>query len=173
MKKIVVFGLPGAGKSTLANMLATRLGVAHYDLDRTLFSGPGGKALPLEEFRAAVAAITCGDAWVVEGNYSKLADVTWDRADVVVWLDYPLPLLLWRGAKRSVRRLAGREPRRGLTFRRAFVGSRSVLGNTVRKYLRNRDKYRQQLDESRARGVDVVRFRRPRETDAWVSDYVV
>lgn len=162
MKKLVVFGLPGAGKSTLAASLAGRLGVDHHDLDRILFSGPGGAPLPLEAFRAAVAEITDADTWVVEGNYSKLADVTWDRADAVIWLDYPLRVLLWRGTKRSLRRLFGAEPRHGLTWRRAFVGSRSVLGNTIRKYRGNRGKYTARLDASRRLGVQVTRLKRPR-----------
>jgi shikimate kinase len=171
MQKVAVFGLPGTGKTTLAAEVASRLGVPHHDLDRVLFGD--GAALPLPEFRAQTAALTAGPGgWVVDGNYSKLADVTWHRADVVVWLDYPLPLIVWRVTRRNLRMLTGREgsPDTAFGWRRAFFGRRSVLGNAVRKYLGNRDRYARQLAATAALGVRVHRFRTPGQAQRWLAD---
>ncbi|MGH3318767.1 MAG: hypothetical protein ACRDN9_01075 [Streptosporangiaceae bacterium] len=71
MRKIVVFGLPGTGKTVLALRLAELLQLPHHDLDQVLFTQAG--PLPLEEFRARTAALTDASAWVVDGNYSKVA----------------------------------------------------------------------------------------------------
>ena len=168
-RKIAVFGLPGTGKTTLAVRLASLIDVPCHDLDRVLFTADG--PLPLEEFRARTAALTATSGWVVDGNYSKLADVTWHRADAVIWLDYPLPLIISRVPRRNLRRLTGREPGPDGPFgwRRAFFSKRSVLANAVRKYLRNRGKYAAQLSETAALGVQVLRFRTPGQAEQWLG----
>jgi hypothetical protein len=171
MRKIAVFGLPGTGKTTLAACLAELLDVPHHDLDDVLFAD--GAVLPLKEFRARTAAITEASDWVVDGNYSKLADVTWHRADLLIWLDYRLPLIVWRVTVRSLRRLSGREPApaSAATWRRAFFSRRSVLANAVRKYLVNRGRYERQAAETSGLGVQVLRFRTPRQTRRWLKDF--
>ena len=168
MRKIAVFGLPGTGKTTLALRLASLLDVPCHDLDRVLFTRDG--ALPLDEFRARAAALTETGAWVVDGNYSKLADVTWHRADAVIWLDYPLPLIVSRVTRRNLRRLAGREPTPdgASGWRRAFFSKRSVLANAVRKYVRNRRRYAEELSETARLGMRVLRFRTPRQVEQWL-----
>jgi adenylate kinase family enzyme len=169
MQKIAVFGLPGTGKTTLALRLAGLLGVPCHDLDRILFTSHS--ALPLEEFRARTAALTETGGWVVDGNYAKLADVTWHRADTVIWLDYPLPLIVSRVTRRNLRRLTGREPAPGGAFgwRRAFFSRKSVLANAVRKDVRNRAKYADQLSGTADLGVRVLRFRTPAQAEQWLS----
>jgi adenylate kinase family enzyme len=74
MRKVAVFGLPGTGKTTLACRLADLLGVPCHDLDHVLFTDSG--PLPLEEFRARTADLPRARGWVIDGNYSKLADVS-------------------------------------------------------------------------------------------------
>ncbi len=170
MRKIAVFGLPGTGKTTLAYQLADLLSAPSHDLDQVLFTRDG--PLPLEEFRARAAALTAQADWIVDGNYSKLADVTWHRADAVVWLDYRLPLIVYRVARRNLRWLVGHESVPAGTFgwRRAFFSRKSVMSNAVRKYLRNRSKYERQLAETAELGVQVLRFRTPRQASRWLSE---
>src|SRR6266851_8806017 len=59
------------------------------------------------------------------------------------------------------------------TWRRAFFSRRSVLANVVRKYLHNRDKYTRQLAATAELGVQVLRFRTPRQTRKWLNGNVV
>ncbi|MFH9953715.1 adenylate kinase [Streptomyces roseolus] len=171
MKKVAFFGPPASGKTTIAGKLAAHMGVAHINLDEILFTDAG--ALPLDEFRAATADITRRESWVVEGNFSKLADVVWHRADVLVWLDLPLWLVAWRITVRSLRQLAGLDTSaqaRRLTWNRAFFGRRSLLRTAVRKYRHNRPRYARQVAETAALGVRVVRLRSGREADVWVAE---
>lgn len=171
MDRIAIFGGPGTGKTTLAGELARALDLPHTRLDEILFAAEGS-ALSLEEFRARTAAVTAGDAWIVEGNFSKLADVTWHRADVLIWLDYRLGLIVRRVVARSLRQLAGREFGRQadrLTWRGAFLTRDSLLRTAVRKYRHNRPRYIRQVEETRAYGVTVLRMRTPKQTRHWVA----
>lgn len=164
MKKVTVFGLPGSGKTTFARTLATQLGVPCLQLDKVLFQG--GKPIPLSGFRAQTAAFTAGSAWVVEGNFHDLADVTWARSDVVVWLDYALWVLYWRTGRRAFRRVFGIEPRSGRSWR-SFFSRRNLAWTVSRKYLWKRPVYGRDL--AALDGAVVVRFRSPRQAAAWLA----
>lgn len=169
VKKFALFGPPASGKSTIAKKLSASLSIPHTDLDEILFTEKG--PLPLDEFRGEAETVTRGDSWVVEGNYSKLADVVWHRADVLVWLDLPLSLVVRRIVCRSLRQLAGLDTStqaQRLTWNRAFFGRRSMLRTAIRKYRNNRPRYAQQVAETAALGVRVVRVRSGREADAWL-----
>ena len=82
---MVVIGLSGSGKSTLAGQLAEILDCPHIELD-ALHWGPGWTPVPLELFRERTAQALGGEAWTTDGNYSKVRDIVWGRADTVVWL---------------------------------------------------------------------------------------
>lgn len=171
MRKIALFGPPATGKSTLAEWLSAELGRPHTDLDDLLFTPDG--PLPLSEFRHKAGEIAQRDAWIVEGNFSKLADVVWHRADVLVWLDFPLPLIVYRIVRRSLHQLTGHEDSpqaRRLTWSKAFFHRRSLLRTAVRKYRNNRPRYAQQVSETADRGVEVVRLRNPREVRGWKAE---
>ncbi|MFF0505170.1 adenylate kinase [Streptomyces fimicarius] len=168
LHRIALFGAPATGKTTLARWLSIQLDMPHTDLDDILFTPQG--PLPLEEFRRQAAAITATGGWIVEGNFSKLADVVWHRADTLVWLDLPLPLILYRITRRSLRQLTGREnsaQARRLTWNSAFFARRSLLRTAVRKHRTNRPRYARQVAETAALGIGVVRLRSPRQVRYW------
>ena len=49
-----------------------------------------------------------GERWVMDGGYSPIRDLIWSRADTIVWLDYPMPTVLGRWARRTVSRIRSR-----------------------------------------------------------------
>jgi adenylate kinase family enzyme len=108
VRRISVVGNSGAGKTTFARTLATQLGVPHVELD-SFFHQPNWTPSPLDVFRDQVTAALAGDGWVVDGNYSVLRDLIWDRADTVVWLDLPRPVVMRQVIARTLRRMATRE----------------------------------------------------------------
>lgn len=103
-KRIIVIGSSNAGKSTLAEDLAKRLGVPFIELD-ALHWEPGWVAAEREVFRERVRKTIEPESWVMAGNYISLQqDVSWPAADTIVWLDLPLPTVLRRCVIRSWQR---------------------------------------------------------------------
>ncbi|NIX77469.1 AAA family ATPase [Microvirga terricola] len=86
MRRILVIGSPGAGKSTLARRLAQRLGLPLIHLDREYF-GPGWTMPPRDEWREKVKGLAARPEWVMDGNYASTFDLRVPRATVVIWLD--------------------------------------------------------------------------------------
>ena len=108
MRRVVVFGTTGSGKSSLAERLAARHGLRLIELDE-LFWGRDWQPAPLELFRHRVEREIRDGDWIVVGNYGQVRDLVWRAADTLVWLDLPLPLVMWRLFRRTLRRSLTRE----------------------------------------------------------------
>jgi adenylate kinase family enzyme len=95
----MIVGCSGAEKSTLAGRLAkhTKLPVTHLD---QIFWTSGWVNRPRGETRRLISQVIQGDRWIFEGNHSSSFDLRIARADTVIFLDFPVPLCLFRIAKR-------------------------------------------------------------------------
>lgn len=169
--RIVVAGTTGSGKTTMARRLSARLGLPHVELD-ALHWEPGWQEAETEVFRERVAAATAGDGWVLDGNYSKVRDIYWPCADSIVWLDYPLSIILWRLWWRTVRRVVTREKlwngnREGLT--NAFFSRNSILLWALSTYDRRRKQYAALLEQPESAHLTVLHFTSPRAADQWLE----
>ena len=101
--RVLVSGISGAGKTTLARALGERWGLPAHELD-ALHHGPGW--VPRPEFAADVRRFAAGDRWITEDQYhGVLGDLLWERADTVIWLDLPRRTIMWRVIRRTVTRL--------------------------------------------------------------------
>ena len=101
MRRVLVIGISGAGKSTFARVLGakTELPVIHLDKE---FWRPGWTQTPRSEWRAKVAELVEGEQWIMEGNYAGTLDLRLPRTDTVVWFDYPAAKCMGRVLKRIV-----------------------------------------------------------------------
>jgi adenylate kinase family enzyme len=106
MRRIVIIGNSGGGKSTLARRLGEKLSLPVVHLD-VLFWKPGWLASDDAAFEAQVREALAGEAWVCDGHFPDTQPLRMARADTVVWIDQPVWLCLWRAWTRL------------LTYRRA------------------------------------------------------
>ncbi|HEX6289563.1 MAG TPA: DNA topology modulation protein [Herpetosiphonaceae bacterium] len=101
MRKIMLIGPGGAGKSTLARHLGAILDIDVIHLDR-LFWKPGWIETPRAEWRTLQQRLVQGERWIVDGNYGGTLDIRLAAADTIIFLDLPRWLCLWRVVKRRV-----------------------------------------------------------------------
>jgi adenylate kinase family enzyme len=101
MRRVLVIGSGGAGKSTFARRLAERLGLEVIHLDR-VFWRAGWVETPKDEWRLRVEELCGREAWVMDGNYSGTLEVRLAACDTVIFLDQPRAVCVWRVLKRSV-----------------------------------------------------------------------
>lgn len=155
MTRIILLGCAGAGKTTLARRLAAATGAPVIDLDEIWRS----RTQETPEFRATLAALHAGEAWISDGNFAAVTfDLRLPRADLVVWLERPRLVCAWRAITRVFR--AGEMHRPGdlLTVLRFIWGfnrrNRPRIEATRKQYGAN---------------VPVVRLRTDREVDAFVT----
>ena len=170
MKRVNVVGTSCSGKTTLAVAIARRLGLPHVELD-ALFWGPDWTPVPDELFRLRVTEAATGDSWVIDGGYSIIRPIIWARADTIVWIDYPMPLVLARWARRTLIRI-----RSGQEFWPG-TGNRETLRNAFKSdallwwILRTHHRRRRTMAEAMSSRPDLewVRLRSPKEAERWLA----
>jgi adenylate kinase family enzyme len=99
MERVLIIGPCGSGKSTLARELAPRLGLPLVHMDQ-LYWKPGWVETSDEVMQAKIEALSQEPRWIIDGNYGGTLRPRLERADAVIYLDYPIRLCLWRLIKR-------------------------------------------------------------------------
>lgn len=89
MKRIIVIGSPGAGKSTFARKLREKTGLPLYYLDM-IFHRPDRTTVTREEFDQRIREILQTDNWIIDGNYQRTLPLRFEACTDVFFLDFPL-----------------------------------------------------------------------------------
>lgn len=93
MKRIIVIGSPGAGKSTFSRQLRDKTGLPLYYLDM-IWHLPDRTTITKDEFDEKLAEILKKDSWIIDGNYGRTIEMRLKHCDTVFLLDYPLDVCL-------------------------------------------------------------------------------
>jgi adenylate kinase family enzyme len=159
--RIAITGPSGSGKTTLAGRIAQLTGGPHTEIDG-LFHGPGWEPRP--EFSDEVRAFTAADTWTTEWQYSSVRELLAERADLLVWLDLPVPLVMWRLLRRThVRNRDRVELWNGNVEPGWRTSATSLIWPALQRAFRNRRTF-----PTRYAGVNVRRLR----SDAEVRELV-
>ena len=93
MKKAIIIGCPGSGKSTFARKLQDISDLPLYHLDMIYWT-PDRTIIPKEEFLEILSEILAQEQWIIDGNYASTMEMRMQACDTVVFLDYPPELCL-------------------------------------------------------------------------------
>lgn len=100
MKKVIVIGCPGAGKSSFARKLRDASGIPLYYLDM-IWHRPDRTNVSREEFDLRLREILQKDRWIIDGNYLRTLEMRLQECDTVFLLDYPVEVCL-EGARSRI-----------------------------------------------------------------------
>jgi len=165
---VLVYGVTGSGKTTLARQIAERTGLPWHSVDELTWN-PGWVEVPGDEQRRRIVAICAQDRWVLDTAYGKWLDVPLARVQLIVALDYPRWLSLSRLIRRTVMRaIDRRQICNGNTesFRQAFSRD-SIIVWHFRSFARKRERMRAWAADST--GPEVVTFPTPAATRRWLA----
>jgi adenylate kinase family enzyme len=153
--------------------IADALGAPHVELD-AIYHQPGWTPLAAEEFKARVDAATEGQDWVVDGNYSSVAEIVWPKADTIVWFDLPYVTVMARTIGRTLRRTAtrqelwngNREPWSNLW---SLDPEKSIIAWAATRHHVYRTRYAEAERDPRWAGLRFVRLRTQADADRFVA----
>ncbi len=167
-RRILIYGVTGSGKTTLAEDVARRTGLPFHSVDDLTWE-PGWTQVAEDLQRARISQICEGDDWVLDGAYSMWREVVLARVELIVALDYPRSLSLSRLVRRTTRRIRDRRPicnGNVETLKQAFSRD-SILVWHFRSFANKRARMRRWAADGGP--VQVVLLRSPRQTGAWLA----
>ncbi|WP_426182667.1 AAA family ATPase [Microbacterium sp. TWP3-1-2b2] len=171
-ERVLIAGVTGVGKTSLAGRIAARWDLVHHELD-ALHHGPNWTPRP--EFLDDVRAFAATDRWITEWQYTSKGtnEILPRRADLLLWLDYPFRIARRRLIRRTWKRRMFRtelwngnvEPNlwHALTVR----GDENILD--WQKNTRTKWDERMPRIETEHPHLTIVRLRHPRETERWLA----
>ncbi|MFF3485924.1 AAA family ATPase [Streptomyces sp. NPDC002701] len=170
MRRILVVGVTGAGKTTLAEAVGERLGLPCHEMDALHYTGPNWATDA--KLTETVSRVTAEPRWIVDSlGPPEVRDVLWGRADTVLWLDYGKRVFMPRVLRRSLARTLTREV--------LFGGNRETWAGWLSREHPARWAWSQHAGrrreielltrDPRFAPLDTLRFTRPRDTAAWLA----
>jgi adenylate kinase family enzyme len=172
-KRIIVVGTSGSGKTTLAKSIADILDISHIELD-ALYWEADWTETPDDIFIQKIedALDGAGQTWIIDGNYRRSRPIIWHHADTIIWLDYPLRIILWRLVSRTFRRVFlrvelwnGNRER----FCEQFFSDDSIFRWAFQTYHRRKRTYTELMQNNKYPNLKFIHFAHPRETEKWLK----
>ena len=172
-RRISIVGSTGSGKTYFAKELAAHLSLPAYALDDVRDAAKQ----PLSEhiFQEVVAELTGGDEWIIDGHYRDVRHLIWSRADLVIWLNYPLPIVATRLLSRFRRKRRYFTEHPGMTSKRVHPESERAASwgtrfRRIARTLRERREYGRVLRSPECRNLRIVELTSTRMARQWLQN---
>jgi len=102
VNRVYIIGNSASGKTSLARKLSRILKIKSHDLDDFYWERKFTRKRAPAKVEKLVRKVTRQKKWIIEGVYSSCITCSLDRADLIVWLDYPFRVIAWRLIKRQI-----------------------------------------------------------------------
>jgi adenylate kinase family enzyme len=166
--RILVYGVTGSGKTALAERISACTGIPWHAVDDLTWE-PDWVPVPDDEQRRRIEAICVSERWVLDTAYGSWLDIPLARVELIVALDFPRWLSLWRLIRRTVARAVDRRPicnGNHESFRQMFSRDSIILWH-FRSFSRKRRRVR--AWESEPPVPQVVRLTSSRQAEHWLA----
>jgi adenylate kinase family enzyme len=165
--RVLVYGVTGSGKTTLAERIGRVTSLPWYSVDDLTWE-PGWVVVPLDEQRRRIAEVCAREEWILDTAYKHWLDIPLARVQLIVALDYPRLVSLQRLLRRTVARsLDKRLICNGNTESLRMVFSKdSIVWWHFTSFGHKRRRIRGWMAEEA--GPRVLRLSSPRQADAWL-----
>lgn len=166
--RILVYGATGSGKTALARRISATTGIPWHSVDDLTWE-PGWVQVPDDEQRRRIEAICLAERWVLDTAYGRWLDIPLARAELIVALDFPRWLSLFRLIRRTIRAaVTGRSLCNGNreSFRQIFSRD-SIIVWHFKTFKRKRRRIR--TWEADPPVPQVTRLTSPRQADNWLA----
>jgi adenylate kinase family enzyme len=167
MRRVIIIGSGGAGKSTLAVRLGEATGIEVVHLDK-LHWKPNWTSPPKDEWRQTVAEALKKDEWIIDGNFGGTMEMRLTACDTVIYLDFPRGVCLYRAVKRALIYYNKTRPDMG-------EGCREKLDLEFLSWVWNFPKTTKPVIEERlnrlGREKTIIRLRSPREVADFLNNF--
>jgi len=162
-KKIVVLGVSASGKTTFARKLGEKTGLPVTYMDEVMWR-PGWKYIGDEETAAHIQKVSLENSWIIEGYIDKKAQqALFEKADTLLYLDYPGWLSSWRYIKRWLKHR--KTPRPELPDSPEKFSLEFLLRVYKKKEVYRLEKLFKAVDFS----SKIIRFKSPKEAEDFLS----
>lgn len=157
MRRVVVIGSPGSGKTTLSGELGMLLSIPVCHLDGLLWRD-GWTTVSREEFDRQLHDVLSGERWIIDGNFDRTMKERIDACDTVIYLDMPRFLCLFSVIRRTLCSLGKSRSEMGgdcpERFDKEFLAFVWKFNGTYRK------KYHSMLEGLTGKQVHILTSRR-------------
>lgn len=167
VRRIMVYGVTGSGKTTFARRIAERTGLSWHAVDDLTWQ-PDWVPVPKDEQRRLIEEVCAGDAWILDHGYGAWLDVVLDRVQLIVALDYSRLRSLGRLVRRSVINVLARRPtcNGNVETWRTLIGGDSIVRWHFRSFAGKRRRIRGWAADPD--GPRVIVFSRPADAERWL-----
>lgn len=171
-RRILIYGVTGSGKTTMAAWLSEKTGIPWTEIDLLMWN-PGWELVPVDLQRERVAEICARDEWILDAAYAPWLDIPLERVQLIIGLDYSRSRTFWQLLKRTVTRAIDKKEvcnQNVETFKGMFSRD-SILIWHFKSFARKRERMR--LWQADQANFDVILLKRPTSPEKWEMERIM
>lgn len=157
-RKIIVAGLPGSGKTTIAGILGEALSLPVFNTDSYCFNADWVRKKP-DEIREIIKELVSGNEWIIDGMYGNVAEEFIGKADLLIYIRINMLTTFLNLVRRKIRHVLKRKEY-NYSNNRILKGSRTMKTTFVKRggsYKRWNDIIRNNKDSMEIIVIDNTR----------------
>lgn len=161
--RISIVGGSGSGKSTLADILSKKFNLPVIHLDSINFNS-NWIEIDKTERDTIISKKASESKWIIDGNYNKTLKERFDRADLIIWLDYSTFAQLKGTFKRFIKTFNKERPE--------IPGCKERINFEFLKYVITYNKKKRHIIEDYLKNVSndkILVFKKQKDLNEWLK----